>query len=176
VGIAFEQGRIIQGRHITITISGQYLVTAIGRDNGIYINPALAPGQGTNSAMHTVQQAAAAVRYLIKVIQAHRLLVIDPFQRHAGRISTQDLLMQVVHALPPKTGVFPFIPNKPHVVNSWTADFTNLSPEYGHFITAGNPLSCRLLLVSALFQADLAKFITHMRPGCTSAGRIALEY
>jgi hypothetical protein len=149
VGIALEQRWIIQGRDVTIAVSGQYLVTAVGRDNGIDINPALAPGYGANSAVHTIQQAATTVGHLIKVIQTHRVLVIDPFQWHSGRISTQDLLMQVVHVLPPKTGVFPFIPNNPHVVNSWTAEFTILSP----FMDISSPPGIRYHAAFCGFQS-----------------------
>jgi hypothetical protein len=41
-----------------------------------------------------VQPAAERVRDLAQAMQAHRLLVIDPFQRHAGGVRAQHLLRQ----------------------------------------------------------------------------------
>ena len=44
--------------------------------------------------MQRVQAAAEGIGDLPEAVQAHRLLVVDPFERHAGRVGAQHLLRQ----------------------------------------------------------------------------------
>ena len=49
-------------------------------------------GAGADTTVELEQRATARVRDLLLVIQPGRFLVIDPLERHAGNVSTQNEL------------------------------------------------------------------------------------
>jgi hypothetical protein len=43
--------------------------------------------------MDAVQQGAAGIGHLFEMVEAHSVLVADPFKRHTGDIGSQYLVM-----------------------------------------------------------------------------------
>ena len=52
------------------------------------------PVRALVAAVQRVQAAAERVGDLAEAVQAHGLLVVDPLERHAGRVRAQHLLRQ----------------------------------------------------------------------------------
>jgi len=82
MGIASEQGRIIQRRDITVAKLVQRPIMAQCRNNGIHLDDAALAGFGIDSAMHAVQEGSTGIGHLFLVIEAYRILVPDPFEWH----------------------------------------------------------------------------------------------
>jgi hypothetical protein len=96
MGITFEQGRVVQRRRVTGVVTGLSMAVAMGGNDGTDFNHAAQTAPGINAAMEAVQQGTATVSHLFQVIQLHGFLVVNPLQGHAGHISPEDLMVQML--------------------------------------------------------------------------------
>jgi len=66
-----------------------------GKENPNTAIPAGPPsGPGVDAAEQLVEHRAAGIGHLLLVIEPRRLLVVDPFQRHARNVRTEDKLRE----------------------------------------------------------------------------------
>jgi len=97
--IAPEQCPVGKGRGIPAIEFVGVGVGALGGQNGIDRDPGAKPAVGIDPAMELVQDRPEGIGDLAEYQIPGRILVTDPFQRHAGNIGSEYLLIQVVHGL-----------------------------------------------------------------------------
>ena len=102
VGITFEQGRIIQRWDVAVTELAQGAVMSQRRNNGVHLNKTAAAGFRTDAAVYPVQQGATGIGNLLQMVEAHRVLVADPLERHTRNVCPQNLMTQIHHLAPLK--------------------------------------------------------------------------
>ena len=68
------------------------------------LDQAAAAAVGIDAASDAIKRRAQGIGDLPQMVQSHRLLVIDPFQRHAAGIGPEHMLAQVVHGTPLPVG------------------------------------------------------------------------
>ena len=101
--IASEQGGVVERWYIMITCLCQCMIVAIGGNNRIDLDHTSETALRIDAPVYPVQQAAAGIGHLPKVIKPYRILVMQPFQWHSGSVRAQNLLRQIVHNCPRKS-------------------------------------------------------------------------
>ncbi len=91
-GVALEQSLIIQRRYKAVSTFSATRGIANGRDNRIDFDETAQARCRINAAVNPVQHRPAGIGHLIAVIEPDRVLVINPLQRHACDIGSQNLL------------------------------------------------------------------------------------
>jgi hypothetical protein len=94
VRVALEQGVIVERRNIS---GVDRTIAAVGGNDRVDLHHALTTRFRIRAAVYAIEQHTAGVCHLTQVVEPYRLLVINPFQRHAGRICAQYLLIQLEH-------------------------------------------------------------------------------
>ncbi len=95
--IALEQCLVIERRGvIAAQIPGIVRMTQ-RRDDRIHFDDGSTAGLGVGPPEQAIQTCTADVCNLLGVIQADGIAVIDPFERHARDVGTQNFLRQAVH-------------------------------------------------------------------------------
>jgi len=108
MGITPKQGGIVQRWDITVTKLVQRPVVTQRRDDGIHLDDAALAGFGADPAMHPVQQGATGIGDLVQMIEAHRILIANPFEWHTRDVCPQYLMTQIHHF---STWLKPPLPN-----------------------------------------------------------------
>ena len=88
VRISFEQGSVIQRRHVLVAVARQALTGAMGGDDGIDIDAASPTIRRVMTTEYGIEKRATVVRYLLVVIKTHRIAVVDPLKRHSSNIGS----------------------------------------------------------------------------------------
>jgi hypothetical protein len=93
VAVSGEQGLVTQWRGVvSVGLDRCVTVTACGNYR-IDIDYALAPGAGIDTTAYAVKQRTAGVFDLLQMIQAHRIAIADPIERHPRNIGSQYLMV-----------------------------------------------------------------------------------
>ena len=90
--IALEQSLVIQGRYKAVSTFGATRSISNGRNNRINLDETAQARCRIDASMNPVQQRSACIGHLIVVIEPDRILIVDPLQRHARDIGSQNLL------------------------------------------------------------------------------------
>ena len=95
VGVALEEGAIVQGWHVPIPDERQALAGAFSRDDRVDVDLAAAAVKRTVATEYRVQPGTAGIRNLLGMVKTNRFAVVDPLKRHSRYIGPQDLLRDI---------------------------------------------------------------------------------